>query len=87
MTRKNGLPSERHHAIGLELARMRDRLTALTVEIMNAYPKGSRPYELAEHAVRPVDELRSELDRRFFAEHPYATPDAYYPPPELRNQP
>lgn len=83
-TRENGLSAGRHHEIGLELARMHDRLTTLSVEIGNAYPKGSAAYRRAMRVTQPLDNLRSELDDRHFAEHPDATGGAYYPPAEQR---
>jgi hypothetical protein len=85
MARKSGLPADRHHEIGLELARMRDRLTSLTVEIMNAYPRGSQAHRLASCAEGPIDSLRAEMDRRYYAEHSDASGSAYYPAPELRD--
>jgi hypothetical protein len=39
---KPGLSPERHTEIGRELAWISDRLTALAVEIANAYPKNGR---------------------------------------------
>lgn len=77
--RKRGLDITRYQAIGLELARMRDRLTHLSAEIGNAYPKASKPARLADRIVHPIDALRTELANRYFAENPDATTDPYWP--------
>jgi hypothetical protein len=86
-SRKTGLDIPRHQEIGLELARIRDRLTILSAEIGNAYPKDSKTARLAGRIVGPVDQLRAELDIRMFSEHPdddAATTYVYYPQPETR---
>lgn len=86
-SRKSGLDMGRHQEIGLELARIRDRLTTLSAEIGNAYPKGSKAARLANRVVEPLDQLRAELDSRMFSEHPdddAASVYVYYPQPETR---
>jgi hypothetical protein len=83
--RKNGLPAGRHQEIGLELARMHDRLTELTAEIQNAYPKSSRTHRVADRTAGFLFDLRSELASRWFAENPGVTMDAYWPPAESRD--
>ena len=85
--RKTGLPLERHAALGLELARMRDRLTELSTEILRAYPKGSLPHRRASSVTISVDALREQLDARAYAEHGPAAAEAYYPRRELRDAP
>jgi hypothetical protein len=82
--RKNGLPADRHREIGLELARMRDRLIALTGEISGAYPKNSRAGRLAARTEDPIDRLRIEMENRWFAENPDATASPWFPSAELR---
>lgn len=87
LRRTTGLNMARHQEIGLELARIRDRLTVLSAEIGNAYPKDSKAARLAGRIVAPVDQLRSELDSRMFSEHPgddRATVHVYYPHPVAR---
>ncbi len=79
-SRKNGLPTGRHQEIGLELARMHDRLVELTTEIQNAYPKTSRTHRVAARTGNSLFDLRSELVSRWFAENPGTTMDAYWPP-------
>jgi hypothetical protein len=84
--RKPGLSRARHHEIGLELARIRDRLTTLGVEIANAYPKSSPVSRLALAMPGSVDKARSALDDQACGEYP-ADPDAtcwYYPQSEAR---
>jgi hypothetical protein len=86
-SRKSGLDITRHQEIGLELARIRDRLTVLSAEIGNAYPKAGKAARLADRLTGPIDRLRAELDSRMFAEHPgdgRATVHVYYPHPETR---
>jgi len=84
---KPGLSIERHQEIGLELARVRDQLTALACEIGNAYPKASEAGRIAQTMTRPIDRLRGALESRMFAEHQgdgEATTHVYYPSPETR---
>jgi hypothetical protein len=83
---KPGLDISRHQEIGLELARIRDRLTTLGVEVANAYPKSSRLSRLALAMPGSVDKARSALDNQVCAEHP-ADPDTtywYYPQSKVR---
>lgn len=89
--RKPGLSLERHQQIGLELARIADRLTELSVEIGNAYPVNSPVYRLA---MRPgPDEalfrLRAALENRMFGEYPddpRATVQVYFPSQKTRRE-
>jgi hypothetical protein len=92
--RKPGLSIEQHRMIGLELARIADRLVSLCIEIGRAYPKNSRVYRLA---IRPpssgpgqvLDQLRSEMENHMFAEYPAdsrANTSVYYPPAEMRRE-
>ena len=87
-TPKTGLDMALHQEIGLELARIRDRLTVLSAEIGNAYPKDRMAARLADRVVGPLDRLRAELDIRMFTEHSNddaATIYVYYPQPETRD--
>jgi hypothetical protein len=83
---KPGLDITRHQEIGLELARIRDRLNTLGVEIANAYPKSSRLSRLALAMPDSVDKARSALDNQVCAEHPAdpANTYVYYPRPHDR---
>ena len=85
--RKVGLTLERHKEIGLELARIRDRLTEIGCEIANSYPKDSKQARTAMAATRPLDQLRSILDSQMLGEHGgdiRATTHVYYPSREDR---
>jgi len=92
MNRKRGLNIERHQEIGLELARIQDRLTTLGAEICNAYPVNSPVYRLAANspssrAFRGILSLRSELENLMIAEYrgdPRATARVYFPLQEAR---
>lgn len=84
MTRKTGLSADRHREIGLELARLRDRLLTLTAEIAAAYPKSSRAGRLTAHPEDSIDKLRIVMENRWFAENPDATDSPWFPSSELR---
>lgn len=86
-SRKRGLSAERHHEIGLELARMNDRLVELSAEIANAYPVKSLAYIRMEIVEKRLFLLRSELDNRFFAEYPDPGYSPYFPPSGTSGRP
>lgn len=67
---KTGLAFSRHTEIGIELQRIRDYLTHLSVEISNTYPKAARVVGKACRAADAVDSLRCALDSRVFDEYP-----------------
>lgn len=66
--RKPGLTPKRHLEIGSELAVMRDRLHTIMIEVMTAYPLGSRQAREAEKVIRAFSHLRSVLDSAACAE-------------------
>mgnify|MGYP001348778191 CR=1 FL=1 len=70
----------RHREIGAELHRMREVLVHLTTELGNAYPVNGRQYIDPCKALRAIDTMRSNLEKRMFQEHSgEATLDIYYP--------
>ena len=78
---KKRLTRAQHAKLGIELAKMRDRLVAMSVELSHAYPQ-----PIADAAVRAqtaVDRLRSKLDDIVFREYPDGTTKdnagVYYP--------
>lgn len=91
MRRKTGLNIERHQAIGMDLARISDRLVTLGCEVANVYPAtsavGRLAAGLASAPVKVLDLLRGELEDHMFAEHdgdPRASVEVYWPPREAR---
>lgn len=85
MTKKTGLTLDQHRSIGLELARMRDRLIILTTMISNSYPKITA--RRTERAADQLDQLRAELDGRLATEHPNDfNTHIYYPSQDQRNE-
>jgi hypothetical protein len=59
---------DQHTELGEELARMRDRLGTITVQLSHAYPQTVA--DLAGRAQTAVDRLRSKLDDVVFSEYP-----------------
>lgn len=58
--RKPGLLRDQHTELGVELRAMRDRLSAIAVQLDHAYPGAIA--EMALRAQSDVDRLRSKLD-------------------------
>jgi hypothetical protein len=88
MTSRNGLPLERHEALGPELARLRDQVAVICAEVMKAWPRRTAAHDRAAGVLGAVDALRKELDTRFSTELGDGyTPEAYYPPPGVRDAP
>jgi putative heme degradation protein len=82
MSKKPGLPLERHIELGAELVRIRERLMAIHIEIANAHPKASRVALRAQRPVAAVDDLRCALDSVVCAMDG-GGPQVYYPGPAV----
>jgi hypothetical protein len=89
---KAGLRIERHQEIGLELARIQDRLTSIATEILNAYPVNSPVHRMltgspSSEALGGVFRLRCELENLMLARYPddpRATTRVYFPARQAR---
>lgn len=82
---KPGMNLERHQEIGLELALMCDRLTSLTTEVANAYPKESEFCRQMERLLSQLRKVRSEGENAMFKQHGEAgSTFFYYPTSETR---
>ncbi len=83
------LDFESHRRLGLELASIRDRLTSLSVLILNNYPEDSRLERDAGRMTEKIDEVRSQLDSTVVREFRDSLPisalmNVYYPNDENR---
>jgi hypothetical protein len=65
--KKPGLTKEEHKKLGEELLIMRQRLSAILIQLSKAYPKATY---LADQAYKAVDHLRCEFDNLVLVEHP-----------------
>lgn len=59
---KVGLSPKRHFEAGAELAAIRKRLCALTLEVLNAYPAATLQSRKANAAMKALDRLRDALE-------------------------
>jgi hypothetical protein len=78
---KPRLTFEEHDQLGARLAEMRHELHALSIQLMNAYPKTGRESEPAKLLVEAREVLAvalARLEDRLYDEHPrQATTDVY----------
>ncbi len=84
MKRKQPLTLDQHQAIGVDLACIRDRLTAIVGDLSGRYTAGTLDHALA--SVRKVDTLRIRLDvqaQEDVGDRYRST--IYYPNPEQRS--
>jgi hypothetical protein len=65
--KKPGLTKEEHKRLGEELFVMRQRLSAMLMQLSKANPKATY---FADQAYKAVDHLRCEFDSLVLAEHP-----------------
>jgi len=63
---KPGLTKEEYNKLGEELFVMRERLSAILIELSKANPKATY---FADQAYKAVDHLRCEFDNIVLAEH------------------
>jgi hypothetical protein len=74
------LTMSEHESLGRELHKMYDRLTTISVEIANAYPKSSTAARRAYSAHKQLAALRCVLDDQLALDHPGDfDPRVYYP--------
>ena len=64
--KKPGLTKEERKKLGEELFGMRQRLSAILIQLSKASPEATY---FADQAYKAVDHLRCEFDNLFFAEH------------------
>lgn len=88
MPRKAPMTYEQHVELGRLLAGIRDELVGRSVQLANAYTKTgpkAAPANKLRAATKAIDEARSLLEAKLYAEFPeLAATTAYYPHPEDR---
>lgn len=80
--KKSKLTLERHEQLGRDLYELQARLTALAVELGNAFPMRTGLYKQAGKACAAISGLRSALDAQMFSDYPQLGEEAkhvYYP--------
>lgn len=86
MSKKPGIPYERHQEIGAKLRQIRHDLTLLATEFGNAYsltgPR-SRAYKALVKAGSALDEAKNAAEDNYFADCPdRAFTATYFGPPD-----
>ena len=69
MTKHKGLTIDEHKELGLKLAKMRDELGAISVQLSHAYTLASGLNGLTERAQHYIDRLRIRLENYLYDEH------------------
>ncbi len=58
-----------HAELGRYLQQTRDRLKDESIALSHRYGKTTKPFTMANRAVKLIDDLRSEMDNRIYKEH------------------
>lgn len=78
--RKTGLPLDQHTALGLELAKIQDRINEAIEAVGSAYLSNGREVKALEKAGRAIEAARSVMDDAASRENStVAASNAYYP--------
>jgi len=82
---KKGMTVEEHTKMGIELKEMRDKVDSMIVKLSHHYPFSSGFMKKLHKAQLAIDQLRADLDTKFFQENQKWSPApdqdtfVYYP--------